>query len=409
MEERKRAFADWMLTHDSEIEDLAKDAEEVAIPENSNPTIRIVAGEDGKFKIVLKDNSSSTPTKLEQDDQAFAAPAEAPAPAGPSTPAAAKKGRRGKKRSTAEASTAETVTSNSQGSGVNSAKTIKKSKYERKVRPGTFDAGLGWPMLHYQPNMPSLQAQLGQELAGTNPILIPYLANAYAYNENLTLIRSKIRKEKTAQILKKALTRLPFNQNQNFQAISYKPGSAFVQYQNKLSKPVFFLQPKPEPKPAAVAQEVAAKKIISAETGAVPAIEIAAVAAAEPKSVTVEANVKFICSGCQRDDTKKYAKNLCQTCYKKQRKTQEDGLAQSIKDTPKPDTNGIVATLSTPQKPDEELKEWTGTCPDCGRSDVKHYAKGKCTNCYRKSRKRINARETMPMELAGVLATGNNN
>ncbi len=412
-----------MLTRNRQSEEPIENAGEVEAQENPNSTIRIVAGEDGKFKIVMGDNVPSTPTKAEAEEhahKAFATPVEIPPPAAPSTPTPSKKGKRGKKRATAEASTAETSASNSQGAV---PKTVKKPKYERKVRPGNFDSGLGWPMLRYQHNMSSIQAQLGQELVGTDPLLIPYLANSYAYNDNLSLIRSKLRKERTAQNSKKALSRLAFNQNQNFQCVTYKPGTAFVQHQNKLGKPVFALQPKAAP-PAELkpdAKDAAVKKV-GAETG--PSSTEAAVAAPAPDTIKhsaaaaaisiPEPPAKFVCAGCQREDAKKYAKNLCQTCYKKQRKIQDEALyanAKELVNVKEEHKTEAARVFLAPQKPTEEVKEWTGTCPDCGRSDVKHYAKGKCTNCYRKLRKRINAKGSesgMSMELSGVLATGAN-
>jgi hypothetical protein len=92
---------------------------------------------------------------------------------------------------------------------------------------------------------------------------------------------------------------------------------------------------------------------------------------------------RFVCAGCHRSDAKKYAKNLCQTCYKKQKKLL-DARSEDL------NTKGVIdkaeenSTIRFPH--DDSLRisknsimdqgdqisslinrEWTGICPDCNR------------------------------------------
>jgi len=424
--------------------------ESVQAQDSLNQTIKIVAGEDGKLKILMNEITALSPMKAEQmiPEHDFATPIEVINSNTPSAPASEKKSKKSKKRPLAEASTAETTTTNSQG---NIQKTVKKPKYERKSRVGvTYDSDFGWGMLCYQPNMTLLQAKLGQELPPSDHFIIPYVANAYAFNDNLAIIRSKLRKDRISQFHKKALARLPFNQNQNFQSITYKPGTSFITNQNKITikppiiqtqfsnkpqNPINPLLPKPlEPtisKPDGIQiPDSEFKKPNPPDISLInhtllpnmPAPSIMINEEQKQPLTSADPNAKFTCAGCLRSDTKKYAKNLCQTCYKKQRRAQDDSCVDNA-NLPKSEPNmqpqitpvqHQQQKIATPQNPIDEslvLREWTGTCPDCKRTDVKHYAKGKCTNCYRKYRKKINASkglsESVSMDIPEVLTTSN--
>lgn len=98
---------------------------------------------------------------------------------------------------------------------------------------------------------------------------------------------------------------------------------------------------------------------------------------------------QFVCEGCKRGDVKKYAKNLCQTCYKKRKKV-SDGR---VEDTPtkggadrtednamalqqpqqvacQPEMQSTAVPMTAPKISSvqtEAAKGWTGTCICCRR------------------------------------------
>eukprot|EP00831_Metopus_contortus_P028804 TRINITY_DN23832_c0_g1_i3.p1 TRINITY_DN23832_c0_g1~~TRINITY_DN23832_c0_g1_i3.p1 ORF type:complete len:190 (-),score=18.58 TRINITY_DN23832_c0_g1_i3:102-671(-) len=85
---------------------------------------------------------------------------------------------------------------------------------------------------------------------------------------------------------------------------------------------------------------------------------------------------------------KKYAKNLCQTCYKKQKKPEEPLSEVQENAESRSHSCNLLDKLSQISRNSAALHEWNGTCPHCGRIDAKHYAKGMCTSCYRRARKK---------------------
>lgn len=339
----------------------------------SSSVIRILAGDNNKFKIVLS-NLSGTPAKTSPEKTVFASPAEL------STPNSGFKKLKdvAGKRGAVEAGDFNNVQTN----GKQYLKAAKRGKYERKScrLPGYENNLASWSTLRYQPNIQVLQAQISQQSEDSSPALVQALANSYAYNENISFLRARARKECTAQNYKRALVRPAFNQNQAFYAVSYKPDSYFVHFLNHIGKNQGADNIKPKP------TDDLEKKGTSETT---PSTDYAE----NNKTSSTESGSKFICEWCQRTDAKKYAKNLCQTCYKKQKKLLEEysGSVSGIRETeviPKPqlDVNCIGS------------REWNGKCPYClrylryikARTDVKHYAKGMCTGCYRKARKKVN-------------------
>jgi len=308
---------------------------------NTN-VIRIMAKDNGAFQIVLSENNSATTKELAPLSSQSA-----------DESAGSKRLNINGKRKVAEV--AEPLKRPGRGSA-------KKGKYERKNgRIGIHETGLmSWVGLKYQPNLLSLQATFAQQFADANSLLIQTLASSYTYNENVGITRARLRKEYVAQTLKKALARPPFSQNQMFHSVSYKPGTAFVQYQNYVGKgSIPMNRSLPATKALDPSKKTAGLAEVPMQVGQIP--------------VDPLAGERFTCSGCQRTDAKKYAKNLCQTCYKKQKKlldakddTHTRGLQEnsiSVDVQPK-------APMAFPEKTDPFPmlnKEWTGTCPDCNR------------------------------------------
>lgn len=206
----------------------------------------------------------------------------------------------------------------------------KRGKYERRsIRNTSHDNGLLLMNdFGYQTNIYAIQSKFIEDIGIANQPLLQALSNAYGYSENLNIIRTRLRKENARNHLKKSLSRTPFNQNQQFTGTMYKPGQAFIKNQNSINR--------------------------QGETNK------ASIKTAELNQ-DIENIGTFICEGCKRSDVKKYAKNLCQTCYKRKKKYIEGIEEQRTTTTPEiiPRINEKPESLPIPNK------EWTGVCPDC--------------------------------------------
>lgn len=211
----------------------------------------------------------------------------------------------------------------------------KKGKYERKlpVRTNLQENSLFYlSELAYHTNSYAMQAAFAQEVGAENYPLVEALTNAYSFNENLGIIRTRLRKENAKIRLKKCLFRAPFNQNQSFAETIYKPGLGFIRNQNSIHGNRFGME---------------TKNIMEKSPD---------------QNMEMESTGGFICAGCRRTDTKKYARNLCQTCYKRQKKFLEGAEEQkSIAPDSVSHINEKPEPLPIPNK------EWTGICPDCKR------------------------------------------
>jgi hypothetical protein len=211
------------------------------------------------------------------------------------------------------------------------ANPIKKGKYERRaIKSTSLDNGfLHVNDLSYQTNVYGIRPKFIQDIGTNNQSLLQALSTTYAFNDNLSIIRTRFRKENARNCLKKYLSRLPFNQSQQFAGVIYKPGQTFLKYQNTINK---------------------------SKTNELNKF---------PLRITEQAqdNTGFICEGCKRTDTRKYAKNLCQTCYKRKKKF-IDGIEEQ-RTTIVPDTAPRIN--ERPEPLPIPNKEWTGTCPDCKR------------------------------------------
>eukprot|EP00829_Urostomides_striatus_P002175 TRINITY_DN1234_c0_g2_i2.p1 TRINITY_DN1234_c0_g2~~TRINITY_DN1234_c0_g2_i2.p1 ORF type:complete len:335 (-),score=78.68 TRINITY_DN1234_c0_g2_i2:11-1015(-) len=254
----------------------------------------------------------------------------------------------------------------------------KKAKYDRKVtRPSCFEnVKMPWSGLQYQPNIQSLKSQFSLEYTDSSTSCIEALANAYSFNENMCLIRNRVRKESQSQMDRKALSRAQFNQAQAFQTISYRPGNAFIQYQNCTGKAIFTQH----------AAAIFSKRLAQSNQAQIDSV---------PTAESGNEN-QFTCRICRRSDAKKYAKDLCQTCYKKQKKLLELGYKEE--DLKEHFENGnyfVPIPLPFPQPEIVKVVQPTSIvdsnwiCSDCKRNDVKHYAKGRCGACYRKNLNRM--------------------
>ena len=91
----------------------------------------------------------------------------------------------------------------------------------------------------------------------------------------------------------------------------------------------------------------------------------------------------FVCEVCKRGYplAKKYAKNQCQTCYKKIKKRQIR-VDEYEMDARREEASDRKASPRS-------VRNWSGRCPTCQREGVKHYARGCCTMCYRKEMKKL--------------------
>ena len=279
---------------------------------------------------------------------------------------------------------------------------IKKRKYERKTFRSSAHENdlLPWARLTYNPNSASLQAMFSNQPNSAPPDSATFqaLSSSYIFSENLGIIRARLRKEHICTLLKKSLARQQLTQNQQFCGISYKPGSAFVEHQNKLN--IKSLQPTPikmdnEAKAVNGNASTNMNQAMPLMTAATAVSGIKKTPAEVCHNIESESSTTFVCSSCKRSDTKKYAKNLCQTCYKRQKKNStEKGDDQSSALI-----SAKVPAESIARGDTESLQirgEWNGRCCDCDRSDVRHYAKGRCTGCYRKARNKAK-KETTPM------------
>ena len=327
-----------------------------------------MATDNNTFKIVIPNGNSAQPK--EEASKAMSLVEEFP-----TSKRKAKNGKRKAAEST-NAIDASTGTSVGRKSGQKSA---KKSKYERKTgRIINYENGLQqWAGLRYQPNVQYLQTTLSQQFEDSSPALIHALASAYTFNENLSFTRSRVRKEYVGQSLRKALSRPQFTQNQMFYGVNYKPGPAFIHYQNYVGKSSSTVRAPAQQRIAEVA-----KKPAAIFDNQVPVSTVEPVPTANTNPVSSE---NFVCGMCKRTDAKKYAKNLCQTCYKKQKKVlngncedsntkggfdkAEENGAASVN----ADSIALKSTKAFTEKLDAiplALREWNGTCPDCNRYTV---------------------------------------
>ncbi len=245
-------------------------------------------------------------------------------------------------------------------------RSAKKGKYERKSLRPIENGILSWAGLKYQPNALFLQSSLSKQFPDTSPVAIQALASAYAFEDNLGFARSHMRKEYTAQMLRKALGRAQFGQTQSFQNVSYRPGGAFVHHMNTLGRSSAVPKSKAVPPPVlapntstATAGESGPEKKAAAMP---PQTEVANTASAAAEF----SDGHFVCQDCRRPEAKKYAKNLCQTCYKKRKK-----LADSRGDDTVPKGADLDPSLVPPPPSgihsDGESRGWTGTCVICKR------------------------------------------
>lgn len=318
--------------------------------EVNNTTFRIVAGEDGKLRILLPTNGDVAVTKAQ------ASPEKTPLVSSISST----------KKTTKKRSKAEKSSNHSLSKRAN-LRTAKQPKYER---PSNFASDLDWSLANCQASSSFLQEQLTQQLPQEEQKVIPFVSNGYGYNDSLSMIRSRMKKQFSGLFLKKGLTRAVFNQNQNFYSVNYKPSNSFFRYFTQIEKSVN----------TSNKEEKSGIEIIKKGT-----VETVGSDTGEAKYQVI--GDKFLCAGCQRPEAKKYAKNLCQTCYKRQRKVQEESNEKAEESH---EMKAEVVFASPEVSKETVAKEWTGVCPYCNRSDVKHYAKGKCMACYRKYRKGIN-------------------
>jgi len=252
------------------------------------------------------------------------------------------------------------------------SKSAKNPKYDRKhYRVIKHEnTKLSWADLHFQPNMLALKTQFGEENKEQNPALIDALASAYSFNENNNIIRNRVRKDCIAQCAKKSLTRFPFNQAQAFQIVTYRPGSAFVSNQNLAGKAIMGQQ-----------NVLKYRCFEQCETPIVRRMESSV--KAESLANDGQSGEQFTCGLCKRSDAKKYAKNLCQTCYKRQKKLYELTCKEDELSNP---NVGVGSDVNKKEiMAGQNSAEWNGFCPVCSRLDVRHYAKGKCVSCYRKA------------------------
>lgn len=334
--------------------------------DNNGSTIRIVAGEDGKLKILLPIIGDVAPTKAQASPEKTLPVSSIP-----------NLKKSSKKRTKAEAPSEHLLNKRT------NLRTAKRPKYERTTN---FVSDLDWSLANCQINASFLQEQLMQQLPEGERKIIPYVTSGYGYNDSLSMVRSRMKKQFAGLFLKKGLTRVAFNQNQNFHSVTYKPNNSFFRYFTQMEKSV-----NTQSKEDKFGIETIKKG--TAETGSSDSGEAKCQIIGE----------KFLCAGCQRSEAKKYAKNLCQTCYKRQRKVHEEvsGKAEGSNDA----KSEIV--FASPEVSKEPVaKEWTGVCPYCNRSDVKHYAKGKCMACYRKYRKGINKNPVPSISSPTVLLGG---
>jgi len=233
----------------------------------------------------------------------------------------------------------------------------KKPKYERKnYRLNNIEnSKLSWAELGFQANNKQMQAQMQLEYPKDNIEDIQILANALIFNENIGILRNRVRKDCLSQLSKKALSRSQFNQSQAFYGVSYRPGSAFINNQNFIGKgvqvtPVNFFK----------------------QINALPHSSSVQINADCPYSVSnTNEGGNFICSICRRTDAKKYAKNLCQTCYKRQKRIidfstqfREDDYMLQAEFVAKPEENNIPTEID---KEIDSIIEWNGICPDCNK------------------------------------------
>eukprot|EP00743_Colponemidia_sp_Colp-15_P007304 GILK01007887.1.p1 GENE.GILK01007887.1~~GILK01007887.1.p1 ORF type:complete len:227 (-),score=3.86 GILK01007887.1:37-642(-) len=74
----------------------------------------------------------------------------------------------------------------------------------------------------------------------------------------------------------------------------------------------------------------------------------------------------FWCATCGRSEpeVKKYARQQCQTCYKRSRH--------------------VINGTSERSSSHSSKAAWTGQCPDCGRKDIKPFARNRCQQCYKR-------------------------
>lgn len=312
---------------------------------------------------MLPSNGDVAPTKAQASPEAFPTP----------SPVAAKK--LAKKRPAAE----------KPGGRRTNPRAGKRTKYERAHN---LASEVDWSLANSQANALLVQEQLAKQVPEAERKVVPHLASAYGYSDGLSVVRTRMRKLFNGIFLKKGLTRGAFNQNQSFHNVTYKPGNSFFKYFTKMGKSNNTLSK--EEKYGIELIKKGTVETVSSDSG-------------DGRYQLV--GDKFVCAGCQRAEAKKYAKNLCQTCYKRQRKSQEEGNGRAESSH---DVRSEVQFASPEVSKEAATREWTGACPYCNRVGVKHYAKGKCMACYRKYRKAIN-RSPVPNIGRPVLLSGESN
>jgi len=209
-----------------------------------------------------------------------------------------------------------------------------------------------------------------------------------------------MRKHFGQQLLKKALNR-PLLMNGMIANPIYKPSSVFFNYLNKASKnetiekiddkddkaaPHIFIPQKYR----AIGRQTGGQTYIVSR-GSLIQKNFQNKNAFNALHVSLSQS-NFVCEICKRGYpfAKKYAKNQCQTCYKKMKKKviaeETAETYQNGKENPLDQRNP-----ATPQV----AHNWSGKCPTCqryeneNRENVRHYARGCCTMCYRKEMKKL--------------------
>jgi hypothetical protein len=208
---------------------------------------------------------------------------------------------------------------------------------------------------------------------------------ASVYNNNLEKNRYQMRKYFTEQSLKKALSRPSLGSGLGL--LVYKPSSQFFHYLNSvsISEKIEKNDDKEEknttlqaPSKPAIAPYVAENHGNGASLQSRPAYL--------PHVPPSQSN--FVCEICKRGYplAKKYAKNQCQTCYKKMKKKQlKEEMPEYNPEIRRQDPHCVSDKKLSPRA----VRNWSGRCPTCQREGVKHYARGCCTMCYRKEMKKL--------------------
>jgi hypothetical protein len=207
---------------------------------------------------------------------------------------------------------------------------------------------------------------------------------ASVYNNSLEKIRYQMRKYFTEQGLKKALSRPILGNGLGFSV--YKPSSQFFHYLNSanLNEKIEKTDEKDEKNPQPIVQKSPANTYNAEVNG--NGISQGNRPTYLPHVPLSQSN--FVCEICKRGYplAKKYAKNQCQTCYKKMKKKQiRAEITDFSMDIKRQDPQSMSEKKISPRA----VRNWSGRCPTCQREGVKHYARGCCTMCYRKEMKKL--------------------